>query len=170
MLLSGGMYYGESREGQRDGYGLLYCISSDGNQRLFECEWVDGLPIQGGWIVVFQNKWEKFEGQFDHRYLRTGSGKQQHEYGDSYQGEFKDGLQHGQGKMVYAKGDMYDGQWKEDNRNGLGKYTWQDGRYEIGNYGNDEPIGVHKFFTKDGTLLFYRTIEDKKVVKIVEVL
>ncbi|TNV72197.1 hypothetical protein FGO68_gene5964 [Halteria grandinella] len=149
---------------------MLYCIDSKGNPSLFQCEWIKGSPIKGERILIFENIWEKIEGQFDHRYLGTGYGKWQHEDGTNYQGEFKDGRSHGQGKVVYAEGDMYDGQWKEDNRNGLGRCTWLDGRYQIGNYENDEPIGVHEFFIKDGTLVYYRTYEYNMVVKLVEVL
>ena len=33
--------------------------------------------------------------------------------GDSYTGDFKDGLRSGQGTMTYVEGETYSGEWKD---------------------------------------------------------
>jgi len=90
---SGGIYYGECVDGNRNGYGLLYCTGNWGIPLLFECEW--GAAIKGGWILIVDNKWRKYEGQFDHEYLRTGTGRWEHEDGHTYIGEWKGDKHHG---------------------------------------------------------------------------
>ena len=40
--------------------------------------------------------------------------------GDSYTGEFKDGLRHGLGTYTYSSGDVYVGEWIEGEMHGTG--------------------------------------------------
>ncbi|TNV81384.1 hypothetical protein FGO68_gene12814 [Halteria grandinella] len=163
IFKSGGIYYGECVDGKRNGYGLLYCTNNYGVPCLYECEW--GATIKGGWIAIWKNKWDKYEGQFDQEYRRTGTGRWENEDGDTYIGEWKDGSMHGQGKWTYSDGAVYEGEWKDYKKHGQGKYTFPDGNYEIGTWENNEQNGVHKYYSKEGELLEKRTYKDNKLVK-----
>lgn len=39
-----GVYYGQTFNGERDGYGLLYCSCASGWLWLYECFWLKGKP------------------------------------------------------------------------------------------------------------------------------
>ncbi|TNV80178.1 hypothetical protein FGO68_gene3590 [Halteria grandinella] len=138
-----GIYYGQCLDEVRDGYGVLYCIIEGGIPSFYECEWNKGIPTKGKRIWIANDKWEKFEGAMDDKYLSQGAGQQQFEEGDRYQGEFK-------------RGDMH----------GKGKYTFSNGDYQEGQYECDKAIGVHKYFSKEGQLILLRTYDKNgKIIK-----
>jgi len=70
--LQSGVYYGEMQGGKRHGYGLLYCTDTNGNPFLYECQWMNGLPIIGRYIVIRNGEWIKQEGTFDPIFVLTG--------------------------------------------------------------------------------------------------
>ncbi|TNV84187.1 hypothetical protein FGO68_gene4901 [Halteria grandinella] len=169
----GGTYYGECVEGLRDGWGLLYCIHTQGPECLFECEWTHGVPVKGKRVLIEKDQWHYYQGQFDARMIRTGTGRWEHEdgrtyegewrdgksngqgnetYADggTYQGEFKDDKRHGHGKIVYADGDIYEGEWKDGEFSGYGKYIWEDGRVYEGEFKNGKQNGQGKITWPDG--------------------
>ena len=46
--------------------------------------------------------------------------------GDTYFGEFMDGIREGRGTYTYAtKGEKYDGEWKKNAKHGIGKMTYE---------------------------------------------
>lgn len=45
---------------------------------------------------------------------RNGVGKLEFSNGESYEGEFKDGLKHGKGKKKYFKNTICEGRWDND--------------------------------------------------------
>ncbi|TNV77279.1 hypothetical protein FGO68_gene7105 [Halteria grandinella] len=191
-LESGGIFFGECKNNNRNGYGLLYCTDYVyGAPQLYECEW--GAAIKGGLLTIGDNTWEKYEGEFNQQYLRTGTGRWENQDGDTYIGEWKDDRQNGQGKYTYPGGVVYEGNWKDNMANGKGKCTWGDGSvyegewkddsmhgqgkwtftngdYQIGTWENNNQIGEQVHYSKEGELLEYNTYEDGKLIKIVEVL
>ncbi|TNV80398.1 hypothetical protein FGO68_gene16937 [Halteria grandinella] len=144
-----GVYYGQCLKGIRDGYGLLLCSNGDNTSFLFECEWVNGFPSQGKVMLIYDNKWNKYEGKFDEKYLRTGIGIWNNEDGDKYQGQFKLAYRHGSGKYTFANGESYEGQQKNSNWHGNGTWTYSDGTYSVGKWKEDRRVCVHKFYSKD---------------------
>ncbi|TNV86130.1 hypothetical protein FGO68_gene5128 [Halteria grandinella] len=142
---SGGTYYGECVEGLRDGWGMLYCIRKDGDQCFFDCEWSQGVPVQGKRMLICEDQWQFYEGQFDARLLRTGTGRNEHEDGKTYQGEYIDGQLNGHGKIKYANGASYEGEWKDGNFHGQGKYTWINGDTYQGEYRDHSKHGLGKY-------------------------
>ena len=48
--------------------------------------------------------------------------------GNRYEGEINENQRpHGQGKMTYSNGDTYAGEWKDGLKHGHGVYTFTDG-------------------------------------------
>ncbi|TNV72250.1 hypothetical protein FGO68_gene4984 [Halteria grandinella] len=151
-FVAGGMYYGQCVDGVRDGYGLLYCKNSEGDQILYECYWENGLPTNGKLLMVSDCKWWSYEGHLDDKYLPTVKGTSSNEDGDKYSGDFKRGNRHGQGKYQWKDGQMYEGKWEDDKKHGSGRQTFADGSYSVGEYREDEEVGVHRIYSKEGKL------------------
>merc|ERR1719482_215954 len=59
--------------------------------------------------------------------------------GDSYEGQFVDGLMHGQGIYRCANGSHYQGQFCENLRQGFGIFTYEDGSLYQGTWEKDNP-------------------------------
>ncbi|TNV71854.1 hypothetical protein FGO68_gene8549 [Halteria grandinella] len=156
---------------------------------LYECEWVKGTTTKGRMVVIVDNnQWDNYEGQFNARLFRTGTGRWEHEDGDTYYGEWKhdktngqgkytwpdgeiyegqwqDGNKHGQGKYTYPNGETHEGQWQDNKPNGEGKRTFTDGTYEVGKWKDDNQIGVQQYFSKQGKHIENRTYEDHVLIK-----
>ena len=88
----------------------------------------------------------EYEGDFDERGVREGSGRVLFPNGDVYTGKFKNGMRQGFGTYVYhinkMKGETkprrYEGQWQQSEKKGSGKETWPDGSYYHGEYLKDK--------------------------------
>lgn len=61
--------------------------------------------------------------------------------GDTYQGQWKNGLMDGKGLMIYQNGNRYDGEWKAGQRHGKGKLSYRSGSFYKGNWAHDEKSG-----------------------------
>ena len=70
------------------------------------------------------------EGQFKNGFAVYGV--ETYKGGDSYQGEFKNGVRFGKGIYTWNNGDIYEGQWADGHMNGHGTDKWQDGRIYTG--------------------------------------
>ena len=103
-----------------------------------------------------------------------GSGKMEMLHGESYEGDYKDGVIHGKGKYTYQDGDTYDGLWVDgqksgrglatyddgstyqglfvaDDKHGFGEYTYANGNSYKGGWQNGEQEGRGEYRWKDGT-------------------
>ena len=83
----------------------------------------------------------------------TGKAQVQYTNGDTYDGDFKDGVRDGEGTYTYSEaGNKYEGQWKDNLKSGIGKMTFGgDGEY-YGHFENGKRWGegVYKYLkTKD---------------------
>ena len=45
--------------------------------------------------------------------------------GETYTGDFKDGVRHGNGKYTYGHGDVYEGEFRENLKHGIGKLIYR---------------------------------------------
>ena len=55
----------------------------------------------------------------------TGKAQVQYPNGDTYEGDFKNGVREGEGTMTYGEsGNKYEGQWKNNYKDGIGKMTF----------------------------------------------
>lgn len=71
-------------DGVREGLGLLYCLRNDGDQCLFECEWRQSVPIKGKRVLIYEDEWHYYEGQFDEDLLMAGTGRWEGDGGYTY--------------------------------------------------------------------------------------
>lgn len=136
----GGYYEGPFRYGKRHGAGVLVS-NEEGTERYdgqFKNElidgkgrkiWPDGSVYEGEWV---QNR-KGGEGTLDERGrgqtytgqwrdgVRHGVGEQQYEKGHWYRGYWENGLQHGTGKFFDGeKGTLYEGHWHRGAHHGEG--------------------------------------------------
>ncbi|TNV76675.1 hypothetical protein FGO68_gene10427 [Halteria grandinella] len=151
-LQQGGIYYGQCVDGMRDGYGLLYCTNRSGIPLMYLCQWEKGKPTKGCGLGILKDKWNKYEGHFDERYLRTGNGSWEDEIGAWYQGEFKAGMRNGNGKYRNLEGGVYEGQWKADKMSGNGKFEWPNGNIYEGQWKNSNLDGIGKLKYPNGSI------------------
>ena len=55
--------------------------------------------------------------------------------GDTYQGQWLNGMANGYGTFVDSQGSTYEGEWMDDLQNGYGCETWSQGKIKFeGNY------------------------------------
>lgn len=52
--------------------------------------------------------------------------------GETFLGQFFNGLKHGKGRMVWPDGTVYEGQWINDKRHGKGRVIYSQGDYYEG--------------------------------------
>lgn len=57
--------------------------------------------------------------------------------GDSYIGEFLNGIKHGSGTIHYKSGDQYEGEWYYNQKHGQGVYKFSSGIIYIGKWENN---------------------------------
>ena len=56
----------------------------------------------------------------------SGKAVAQYPNGDTYDGEFMDGIRESRGTYRYAaKGEKYDGEWKKNLKHGIGRMTYE---------------------------------------------
>jgi len=118
MVRMGETYQGAWREGLRHGRGTWRSITPAG----------DGAQYKGEW------REDMFDGEGTYAWggsdrIGVGGGvRQGRSTGDSFEGEWRAGLQHGHGVLCsQAHGDRYEGMWRAGKQHGLGTYTWPDG-------------------------------------------
>ena len=82
--------------------------------------------------------------------------------GDTYQGEWHEGVPHGLGCMTYAEdGTIFDGQWKNGKQEGHGTKSYLDGIEYTGDFKDDMMHGQGRFTMSDGTVLEGAFLEDE---------
>ncbi|MBQ8194702.1 MAG: ribosomal protein L7/L12 [Oscillospiraceae bacterium] len=114
----------------------------------YEGEQLNGQPHGMGTMVYPSGN--TYTGEWKNG-VRNGNG----EYvfastGEKYVGEFADGEYCGKGKYYYQAGAVYEGQFMNSERCGMGIITYKDGsRYE-GSWVADKRTGYGKMFYTDG--------------------
>mmetsp|Transcript_17896 Transcript_17896/g.30586 ORF Transcript_17896/g.30586 Transcript_17896/m.30586 type:complete len:134 (-) Transcript_17896:74-475(-) len=84
--------------------------------------------------------------------------------GDSYEGEFRDGVRSGWGKMTFSDdGCVYEGQWVRGLHDGQGTKSWADGIEYVGEWKGGMMHGQGKYTMSDGYLMNGRFESDEFV-------
>ncbi|TNV81029.1 hypothetical protein FGO68_gene399 [Halteria grandinella] len=164
-ISSGGIYYGEHLDGLRDGFGFLYITTTAQTPFLYLYEWSKGKPLRGNWIQLSNEKWYKYEGLLDDKYLATGVGSWTTSDGQAYEGQHHQSMREGYGRYAWRDGTSHEGKWVGNYRHGFGRLTQNDGHYMEGQWESDKPIGRHKYYTRQGNMLQVRTYQDGMLIK-----
>ncbi len=104
---NGDTYFGEFRNGTRNGQGTY--THADGDK----------------YVGEFRNGTSNGQGTYTF-------GPSSQFAGDKYVGEFRNGIRNGQGTFTFSNGDTYVGEFRGGIRNGQGTYTSADGRITEG--------------------------------------
>lgn len=80
----------------------------------------------------------------------NGNGTMHYADGNTYKGEFKNGLKNGQGKSRLPNGSQYSGSWLNNAFNGQGTFSHSDGWKYIGQWKNGVRHGYGVFTSSDG--------------------
>ena len=84
---------------------------------------------------------------------REGKGTYTFACGDTYEGEWLDGMYHGYGKYSSKDSDEYEGQWVKDRMSGHGKFFYRElGDVYEGDWENGFREGFGKYTCADGTI------------------
>ena len=84
---------------------------------------------------------------------REGKGTYTFACGDTYEGEWLDGMYHGYGKYSSKDSDEYEGQWVNDRMSGHGKFFYRElGDVYEGDWENGFREGFGKYMCADGTI------------------
>ena len=72
--------------------------------------------------------------------------------GDTYQGQWLNGMANGYGTFVDSQGSTYEGEWMDDLQNGYGCETWSQGKIKFeGNYVMGKKKGKGRYEWQDGS-------------------
>ena len=134
---NGECYYGEFRDGEKNGFGMLYSKTEvyrgffyydkkEGFGEYFNK--VDGLNYCGNFS---NDKYNGYGFYTDNKF--------------KYFGNFTDGHLNGMGFYIWNCDNQYYGNWSNDKMNGFGIYLYNGGDIYIGNYLNDKKNGNGKF-------------------------
>jgi hypothetical protein len=105
-----GEYYGEIKNGKRNGTG----VNVNGSN-MYNGQWKDNKR-DGEGTMVFANG-DKYDGKWKDDKM-NGEGIGIYKSGGEYNGDWKDDKRHGRGKYTYKNGVEYNGEWKDDKMNG----------------------------------------------------
>eukprot|EP00397_Hematodinium_sp_SG-2012_P023594 GEMP01024524.1.p1 GENE.GEMP01024524.1~~GEMP01024524.1.p1 ORF type:complete len:366 (+),score=62.49 GEMP01024524.1:125-1222(+) len=137
VYMDDSMYWGETKEKMRDGFGLW--TSAD----ITYCgEWTNDKQEGPGKQVWADGR--KYEGQFSGGCFH-GIGKMIWVYEDGemyYQGEYKDDKKSGHGSFVWADGRRYSGNWFDGKRHGEGIFTSPTGEVTRGVWDQDKVVSI----------------------------
>ena len=158
----GDKYFGETKNGLKEGNGILYYNKENQYKRKrYEGEfkndklegkgimyWDNGAKYEGvfkndnrdGKGIYYYINGEIYEGEFKNG-IKEGKGIYYYINGDKYEGDFKRGMKEGKGKFYYKNGDKYDGDWKNDLKEGKGVFTCINGEQYQGDFKNDKKDG-----------------------------
>jgi hypothetical protein len=139
----GGVYYGELKNGVKEGRGKLVTPGGD----LFEGEWRNN-SLHGRARSTWANG-DVYVGFFDNNY-KSGVGEFIWSNGNHYLGEWRENQMYGIGKHRDYDGREYVGEWVEGNREGMGIMKYKNGNVYEGEFRGGKPNGQGKLTDKSG--------------------
>jgi hypothetical protein len=138
---NGGKYVGEFKDSKRDGQGTYTFANGD----KYVGEWKNDMPNGQGIFYYLADesgiyKGDKYVGEVTEG-KRHGQGTYFYVNGDTWVGEFKNGVAHdGFGVWNYLNGDRYKGEWRNGKHHGQGIFTFADQRRQEGYFENGQFI------------------------------
>ena len=127
----------------------------------YEATFKDGIIDN---LVVSFSDGSSYQGSCDATCI-AGKGRMELACGDSFDGEFQDGVRNGSGVYVWANGDKYEGSWSDDAMNGSGVYTYANGNIAQGQFADNQFVeGSYEVNNDFGKYTF--AIKEKKAVSV----
>ena len=112
--------------------------------------------------LKYKSNGDTYKGQY-YQGLKNGFGELTTTKGEGYIGEFKDDLKHGKGRLVFENGDLYEGEFKSGIAEGKGKfYNQMTGSVYEGTFKNNTQNGKGKELFKDGAYYEGDFVNDQK--------
>lgn len=127
-------YYGEFKEGERQGKGRLYEGAISDSVLIYEGEYMKDLFHGEG--KYYNNEKLRYIGKFSEGEFE-GKGKLYENGEPIYEGQFRDGAMHGEG-IKYAAQGIYEGMFREDQFHGLGVFMYENGDTLSGTFSEGE--------------------------------
>lgn len=171
---SGTMYYaqgdsytGEWKNDVREGQGTIN--NPNGDLTNYTGQWSadvyfgngtatlkDGTKLEG-WFnnnagngtIGYLNR-DKYLGQWDGNWKRSGQGKMFYNNGTIYSGDWLNGLKQGYGSYNWVNGKSYTGYWDNDKKSGQGILTLINGEKYSGEFSNDTYNGKGTYIWSSG--------------------
>lgn len=84
---------------------------------------------------------------------KNGTGTMHYSNGNTYTGEWVDGMRHGEGTLHIYGGDKYVGEWNNNKMNGQGTLYYKDGKKYAGWFSNDVINGFGILYASDGSII-----------------
>ena len=131
-------YYGEFREGKKNGFGFLFT-----KQYLYKGFFHDDMK-EGYGEYLDREKGVNYCGNFSNDKF-NGYGYYYKDNKFKFLGTFVNGSTEGLGLYTWNYQDKYYGHWYDDKMNGLGIYYYKGGDIFIGNYCDDKKDGKGKY-------------------------
>ena len=134
-------YFGEWKEGNREGKGIAGWLSED-KQSMdnFYVATYQNDKINGEGVELYNEAKAWYKGAFNEEGKKEGTGMIVWQDGKRYIGDFANDVRDGYGIFQWPDGKRYEGQWKGDKRNGEGTMYWTDGTVSTGQWQNDEMV------------------------------
>lgn len=131
--------------------------SGSGQQAKFEVG-IEGNQVPAEFVEQVENAYrfagsegETYEGQFANG-LKHGIGLYRWADGTKYTGTWVRDQEHGTGEKLFANGDRYRGEWREGLFHGHGVYEWRDGSRFEGAWESGMEHGYGVKTSADGTV------------------
>ena len=131
-------YYGEFRDGKKNGFGILYT-----KKYLYKGFFYDDMK-EGYGEYLDKEKGVNYCGNFSTDKF-NGYGYYYKDNKFKFFGTFVEGCTNGLGFYIWNYDEKYYGNWLNDKMNGLGIYYYKGGDIFIGNYYDDKKNGYGKY-------------------------
>ncbi|ULL13584.1 hypothetical protein DVH26_03450 [Paenibacillus sp. H1-7] len=118
------------------------------NGQHFEAQWERHI---GNGHRIETAEGESYQGEW-HNGMKQGTGVYRWSDGTKYTGQWSRDVEHGFGEKQYANGDTYRGEWREGLFYGKGTYQWNDGAEYVGQWEDNMEHGYGVKTLRDGAV------------------
>ncbi|CAF4216308.1 unnamed protein product, partial [Adineta steineri] len=106
--------------------------------------------VQSSPVHIHTDQWgNRYEGEMKDG-IEHGKGHMEYTNGDKYTGIYVEGNITGQGVYIFANGNRYEGQWKDNKKHGKGQMDFVSGEKYTGDYIDNKRIGQGVYIYANG--------------------
>jgi len=149
------IYRGEFKNGRRNGMGFMHSLGG-----MLYGEYKNDRLIRGTGKRRFIGENETCEGEFENDKIKYGKCTGPH--GETYEGEFVNGVSDGTGVNTWKNIGRYEGHFTNGKLEGAGVFTWANGETHNGEYKNGKRNGFGVLTSPDGSVFEGQFKHDEK--------